>query len=157
VPKHRACPHLHIVSVPVLGGQMPRLGSAVKRGRGVSEVLFQSGGLSRVNPSTCRSTSYRILRNTGFPIHQFSCSVTSLEGAVCSSFATNPSKSVKRICKLFCVGKPLLLRSEVGIFKVRGRNGEWFKKLVGVDALMRKARSYRANNSVIANLSAARA
>ena len=54
---HRVCPHIGV-------NQIPRVGSAVKRGRGVSEVLFQSDGLSLGSLSTACSSSRETWINT---------------------------------------------------------------------------------------------
>jgi len=56
---HRVCPHIGL-------DQIPRVGSAVKRGRGVSEVLFQSGGLSLRSLSTSCLSSRETWINTTF-------------------------------------------------------------------------------------------
>jgi len=50
---------------------MPQLGSAVKRGRGVSDVFFQSVGLCPGSLSKSRSTSREPQINTAFQSTNF--------------------------------------------------------------------------------------
>jgi len=54
------------VSVPILESQVSLLGSAVKRGRSASEILFQSGGLPPGRLSTLCPTSRETQINTAF-------------------------------------------------------------------------------------------